>query len=985
MSIKASCFLGRTAELARLVEVGESVVRGDRRVVLIGGEAGVGKSRTVAQLTSVLRDCRCHVIVGGCVEFGEQIWPFAALRELLACLVDDLEQERLDVVLGGAGVLLRHLVPELGATNELSASIDSNRLCEAVIGMLRRLAQWGPVVVVVEDLHWADESTRALFSLLARSSHPRSLLLVGTYRTEELVPSSPLASVLADVVRSARPDVIELERFDRPTTANLVQALRPDTFGDAEIDEIHRLSGGNAFYIEELVATANGRLGPSWSLRNVILSRTGTLSPEAGEVLSLIAVAGRLNLPVLARAMGVDDDAPSSAVDELVGAGLLVIDGVELRFRHELARTVILEQLVVHRRTSLHACLAGALETKRPDRLGEIAWHWTAAGKLDSALVAWIASGRTAMKQGMPREALAHFRQALDLWACVSEPEALADSDHAGLLLDAASAAYQGRQLTDALQLATRAAEELAGCDPWREGDAWLRLRNMYRFSYRWDECAAAAERALASIPESPPSSARGEALLYAAMGHIYAGRGAQAGRFAEEALDLACQLDNRDANVLARYAMCSVMAICGEDADALVRYASETVAICDETVSPEHRLLAFNSLTNSMARASRLSELIDIAAAGVELVQATGVGGPLGPIMAMYWTGCLVSLGRWDEAERVYEEHRELIEQADDRDVSLYMQMALIRQGRLDEARTQMERLRGLLDEPDYWTEDLGGLAALLLEFDVADGKVVDVVPFVGDILRRSVGMVSGEEWPLVAVAVAVLADQVVTSEGDVSVRDATTRWFKEAEAKTGPLEGEGRLVRDCAHAELSRLDGRAEPELWSDLADGYQQLGFRYEEAYARFRQAEALLAGVPGRSAAAHRQSLGVLRRAHTLAEQLPAPPLLRRIQLLARRARLQLESVIPEDEPRSHLDCLGLTSRESDVLQLVAAGLSNGAIGEQLFVSRKTASVHVSNILRKLGVDNRIEAAGVLHRMRLDGGDPVPANSRESLIP
>ena len=90
-------------------------------------------------------------------------------------------------------------------------------------------------------------------------------------------------------------------------------------------------------------------------------------------------------------------------------------------------------------------------------------------------------------------------------------------------------------------------------------------------------------------------------------------------------------------------------------------------------------------------------------------------------------------------------------------------------------------------------------------------------------------------------------------------------------------------------------------------------------------------------------------------------------------------------MPDEEPRSPLDCLGLTSRESDVLHLVAAGLSNGAIGEQLFVSRKTASVHVSNILRKLVVGNRIEAAGVLHRIRLDDHDPASANSRELLSP
>jgi DNA-binding NarL/FixJ family response regulator len=160
--------------------------------------------------------------------------------------------------------------------------------------------------------------------------------------------------------------------------------------------------------------------------------------------------------------------------------------------------------------------------------------------------------------------------------------------------------------------------------------------------------------------------------------------------------------------------------------------------------------------------------------------------------------------------------------------------------------------------------------------------------------------------------------------------------------------------------------LNGVASPETWSPIADGWSEIGFRYHEAYARFRCGQAHLAGVSGRSAEARRSASMQLAIARNIATELSAEPLLHDIDTLARAARVTFDDVVAEcvvSEPR---DRFGLTTRERQILDLLAQGRSNGEIGDELFISRRTASVHVSNILRKLGVSNRVEAANVAHR-------------------
>ena len=201
MRAMSPVLIGRQVEMARLVEALEIVADGGAAVALVSGEAGVGKTRLVHEFGCRARDRGFRVCVGRCLDFGEEIWPLAPLREIVASLAEELDTATLDLVVGGGRDVLARLVPELGASGDGLAPVSSERLGELVIGVFDRLSRRGPLVLVVEDLHWADATTRMLFSALARTQRVRPLLLVGTFRSEELHRRHPLRSTLAEIER----------------------------------------------------------------------------------------------------------------------------------------------------------------------------------------------------------------------------------------------------------------------------------------------------------------------------------------------------------------------------------------------------------------------------------------------------------------------------------------------------------------------------------------------------------------------------------------------------------------------------------------------------------------------------------------------------------------------------------------------------------------------------------------------------------------
>ena len=969
--------VGRREELGRLMGAADAAVSGELAVVLVAGEAGVGKSRLVDELGASVAERGLRVAKGSCIEFGETIWPMAPLREILSRLAFELDAESLGRVLGGARDVLGQLVPELGESTSDGTRVVSERLGELVVGVFERLARLQPLVLVFEDLHWADPSTRSLFSLLARVGGLGPVLLVGTYRSDEVHRRHPLRPLLAELARSARTARIELHPLDVAATAELVVALGGDP---AWAEGTHRRSEGNPFFIEELVAARlAGVTGLPETLRDVVLARSSMLDEVSTGVLRLVAATGSTSQAVLSAVSGLEGGLLDATLTRLSDESLLVVDGDEVRFRHELAREAFYDDLAPGERAPLHARIAATLELLRPERLGEIAWHWSLAFDLPQALANSVGAGRQALGAGAAAEAEGHFGRALELWDRVGGADALARIDHAGLLIEAAVAAEHARHLDTAIELALRASAELDGVDPLREGEVWLLLRDLYRFAGRRDECNAALERALALIPASPPSRARAMALADASIGEWYANHPAESLVLAEEAVEMAERVGDPATLVSARQALSGALELNGE-LEAALASSRATVDMCGADVSPESALIAFNGLCMALFGLGRFAEIPAVCERAIQLARRTGLAGPRGGWLALQWVAALVALGRWEEAERTLEEHGDLYD-ADPDLLACYWSQALLRQGRVDEARPAVERVRASL-AAGYWAEDMAWMGVAVVALDAVAGDAEAIIAFVDELLERSMRGRGYGIGLLVATGVAALADHAesVAARGDrhsvARCVTTATGWInrlEQARASGSWRPGWYQLHLDQARAELTRLQGIPDAERWARLVAGWEALDAAFEEAYARWRRAEALLSGPAGRTVAARKTAATELTTAAVLAERVPVPPLLADIRGLGRRARLDIGTV----EPTTRSDDLGLTRREVEVLALLAAGRTNGEIAKELFIGTKTASSHVSAVLRKLGVTNRVEAAAIAHRHALDAAE-APAD-------
>ena len=297
--------VGRQAEMARLQDALGVAAAGGSAVVLVAGEAGVGKTRLVRELAGLANERGFRVCVGRCVDLGQEIWPLAPLQEIVGDLADDLDDESLDLVLGGARGVLASLVPELG-DERAGEPVSSDRLCELVVGMFKRLTQRGPLMLVVEDLHWADSTTRTLFSALARVGRLRPLLLVGTFRYDELHRRHPLRPVLAEIEHGGC-ERIDVWPFDRAATAEFVDAIDRTLVDRAYVDDVQARSGGNPFFVEELVAARTaGATGLPGTLRDAVMARAAALDDRAVEVLGVVAAAGATTPDVLGDACGLE-------------------------------------------------------------------------------------------------------------------------------------------------------------------------------------------------------------------------------------------------------------------------------------------------------------------------------------------------------------------------------------------------------------------------------------------------------------------------------------------------------------------------------------------------------------------------------------------------------------------------------------------------------------------------------------------------------
>jgi DNA-binding CsgD family transcriptional regulator len=987
-------FVGRTEELAWLGELLARAAAGEPLVALVGGEAGVGKTRLADELAAAAGGQGVRVLRGGCVPLGEEGVPFAPVTEALRGLAADLGPAELEAAAGPARGDLARLLPDLAWAGEADtgtavAGAGQGRLFELLLGVVERLAAETPVLLVMEDLHWADRSTRDLVAFLAAYLRSGRVLLLLTFRSDELHRLHPLRGLLGELGRNRRVRRLELPRFGR---AELTQQLAGLLGADPPaglVEQVYARSEGNPFFAEELVL-AGGGAGPAAlppSLQEVLLARVVGLGHGTQQVLRVAAAAGPgVTQPLLAVVAGMDEAALLDGLREAVDQQVLFPEpgGDGFVFRHALVAEAVYGELLPGERVRLHTALAAALEAgleaggAPSTRAARIAHHWSAAGDQPRALSASVAAAAAAEQVYAFAEAQLQLERVLALWDRVPDTVQRAGSDRVSLLSRCAEAAYAAGDAARAAQLLREALPLVDEArQPQRLGLLHEQLARCLRA--HGDPDALAAQQQAVRLVRPEPSVERARVLGSLAQYLALVDRFEEARGSAEEAIAIAEQVGARAEEANARAALGGALGQLGdaegglaelEAARRLAQQAGEAVVMARAIVNRTDLLLASGLLDEAAA----------LALDGLREARRDGLARSFGPDLGCNVTEALFALGRWDEAERVSREALELTP-SDSAWENLPLARAALELGlgELGAAEALLREARRRIPAPISEAQKagplFGGLAELALwrgDLEQARELVAEAVPLVEANPRYAA--------PVYALGVRVEADRAELARarrpGEAAPDDGTAAALLQRahDAATGPAAAaipELAAWHAIALAESARRDGRPDPAAWAAAAAAWERLGQPYRVAYACFRQAEALLAAGGDRDAAAE-----ALRRAAEVTGRLGARPLDDEVKALAQRARIDLAPHAAAGATAAAgaapAEQLGLTPREAEVLALVAAGRSNRQVAQELFISPKTASVHVSNILAKLGVATRVEAAAVAHRLGLDVG-------------
>jgi tetratricopeptide (TPR) repeat protein len=531
--ISSPTFVGRAQELGRLEELLGLAGAGTPGSVLVAGEAGVGKTRLVKEFTTRAASAGARVLAGGCIAFAEGELAYGPLVEALRSLVHRPDPAAVPVLRGVSGELAR-LVPELAdpdrPAQEAAEPTPADpagaggrlRLFEQLLGLLEQLGRSSPVVLVVEDLQWADRSTMEFLAFLLRNLDDQRLVLIGTYRSDELGPTHWLGGWIAEQRRSGQIDELQLQPFSRGELAEQLGGILGAPVDPGLVDSIYARCEGNAFFAEELAAAAaKGTAELPSGLREVLLARLRGLSGAARAALRVAAVAGRrVDHRLLAAADVMAEAELTAALREAVDNQLLVTHAHDpsYGFRHALVQEAVYGELLPGERTRLHAVFAPALTellaagaVDRATATAEVARHWELARDLPEALAWAVRAGAAAERVHAFAEALAHDQRALALWDRVSDAQPRAGVDRVELARRAAHAAHA----VGDYQLAASLIEvALAQVDPAAEpiGAGLLQERRGLYLTARGDEEAAFAayRQAVRLVPATPPVGGAG-------------------------------------------------------------------------------------------------------------------------------------------------------------------------------------------------------------------------------------------------------------------------------------------------------------------------------------------------------------------------------------------------------------------------------------------------------------------------------------------
>lgn len=996
-------FVGRADELAVLVDALTRAAGQEPQALLVGGEAGVGKTRLTEEFLCEATRRGAVVAVGGCVEVGAEGLPFAPFSTALRSLRRQLPDELAAAAAGQEDELAR-ILPELGETLRGPHDEESTaRLFELTARMLERLARDRTVVLVLEDLHWADTSTRHLLAYLFRTLARGRLVIVATYRADDVHRRHPLRPLLAELDRLRTVHRIELPRFNRAEVRRQLAGILASQPDEAFVDSVFERSDGNAFFVEELVACRESgcRTGLTESLRDLLLVRVEVLPDASQRVVRIVAEGGStVEYPLLRAVAGLTEDELIEALRAAVGANILLAtpDGDGYRFRHSLVREAVSDDLLPGERARVNRRYAEAMEAddslvRAGERVIRMASYWYYANDPAKALPAVLAASVAARRRHAYSEQLRLLERALDLWesAPADVREALRPVDYTevyppltcgtgdascdpattplarlDLLAEATVAARFGGERERALKitkLALRMLEEDE--DPLRAAWFWSERSSLVSSLARgdgWEELAKAQEL----VRGLPPSQVHAQVLVRAAGWGMLHNPGPGNLEAAERAVEYARMLGAEEIELSARITMGSLLTDSGDPENGL----AEMYAVKERATELGLTMLAGRAhinLSSQLESMGRSREAVELAEQGAELVHKSRL------LDTEAWVcgnmaESLYSLGRWDEAAQAARRTLRVGQSAAPRgSASARLSYLALARGELTEAATQLAAAHAHFGTHDTQPQHRIPLFRLAVGLAAGEGRIADVRTEIADAIAY--GFPLGHHryaWPLLLAAASAEADARGLPVADAG-RTAALDTLRTAAARLATPVPVWTAHAEFLRAELRRAEARDTVADWTAVEQAIRPLERPFLLAKARHRLAEALLAAGCDRDRAA-----ALLHQAYATADGLCSRRLREDLALLPQRARLPLGPEAPPAPPAPDTDpveALGLTSRERDVLRLVAAGNSNRQIAEELFISPKTASVHVSNILAKLGVAGRGEAAALAHRLRL----------------
>ena len=917
MTRSPTSLIGREADLSRLATTVDAAAGGRPGFVLVVGEAGIGKSVLLAAAARYAEEQGIRILAGSAVETGATI-PYLPLIGPLATAVEGNLRDAASTTVRGV-VRGEASNPTADPAEGVERAAGAARFIEAVFDVLVRR----PTLLVIDDVHWADRSTLTVLDYLSRRASAVPFAIIAAARDDEV--SRLLRLPIAD---GRRFDRVALRRLDRTEVAEQVTSLLGHRPAVELVDRLFVRSAGNPMFVEELLSADGSESGDgarstsSAALRGLVLGRVERLSPAATSAVQALAVIGR---PAGDELVGlVADQAPesaASALDEAVRGGVAVRLGNRHDLRHPIVGEVIGSAIPAGVKRRLHRRAAEALETSSgPGIAGERARQWLAAGDERQAWAASLEAADEALRGFAFAEAAAALQRAVDLWP-PDDPGIVAG------LLRAAEAAWMTGDAETAVSLARLVEGRIDDTSP--HALEWTVAIGRYAWDAGDRQTATAAfVRANELIRDHTPAGLRSRALWGLGRGKIgvgdYQAAYDNAVASAEAAHASGEQAWEGEAWLLAGMAT----AWMGEDGTTELRRGLHLAIEAGDPGCAGH---GYQFLVDQLALHGRRAEALALAEQGAASADRLGTAATHGSDVRGYAGFLLIDEGRWFEAEA-------MLRPAEPRAIpSLARALLAMRRGDFDAAD---EALAATVVGASIGGRGLRGGVTELAQTELAWLR--------GDIdgARRA--------FAEIVPAVGVWKTDMHAWQALWSCRLGTV-----APAGPRPRHMDAPLDR-AFEAEIGALSSAAPSRsaAWAAAADAWSALGWPYHEGWARLRQADA---GFADKNREAARDAL---HEAARIADALGSLPLKRRIDDLARRAR-----VSGRPTRRAAPDPSELTSREVDVLLLVAEGQTNHQVADALFLSPKTVELHVSRILDKLGARTRGEAVAKARRSGL----------------